>query len=136
MRVLGIDHVGIAVAELEEAMTFLHMTLGLVTETPVELHERGVAVQFADTGAGKIELLAPIGDASPVATFLAKRGPGLHHICLIVDDIHEFTAALAQKGVAMADPEPWMSPHGWAAFVHPKHWAGVSIELREFVATD
>lgn len=135
MKVKGIDHVGIAMPALEGAAAFLGL-LGLGVDDPVEVPGRGVEVQFVDTGRGKLELLAPVGADSPMQTFLDKRGPGLHHICLEVDDIHEAFEELIAAGVRMADEAPWMSPHGWAAYVHPRHWAGVAIELRQFVPAE
>lgn len=134
MSIIRVDHVGIAVRSLEEALPFLTETLHLeVLGRPTPISDQLLSVQFMKCGDGKLELLAPVDQSGPVQRFLDRRGEGLMHICLEVDDIHAEFDRLRSKGVQFAEPRPWKSPHGWAAFIHPKVWSGVSIELRQFM---
>lgn len=133
MPIIRVDHVGIAVNGIDQALPFLTETLKLQKlGKPASIAEQQLSVQFVKCGDGKLELLAPEDGAGPVQGFLDRRGEGLMHVCLEVDDIHQEFERLRALGVRFADPRPWMSPHGWAAFIHPKVWSGVSIELRQF----
>lgn len=133
MSIVRVDHVGIAVNRIDQAIPFLTQTLHLEKlGDPTLIPEQRLAVQFVGCGDGKFELLAPEDGTGPVQAYIDRRGEGLMHVCLEVDDIHEEYERLRGLGVRFADPRPWMSPHGWAAFIHPKVWSGVSIELREF----
>ena len=133
MGLLRIDHVGVAVEDTREATRVLTDTLGLsVLGESMELPDQRVEVQFTEVGGDKIEVLAPTNEASQLTRFLQRRGEGLHHICFEVDDIGAELNRLAHRDVALVDREPWLSPHGWAAFIHPRWWRGVSIELRQF----
>jgi methylmalonyl-CoA/ethylmalonyl-CoA epimerase len=134
MAVKRIDHIGVAVSDLEGAFAFLTDVLGMEPDGQrVPLPEQHVDVQFAQCGDGKIELIAPTNEESPISRRIAKRGEGLLHICLEVDNIHAEFERLSKLGVRFAEPAPWMSPHGWAVFLHPQSWRGISIELREFL---
>ncbi|MFH5822420.1 VOC family protein [Georgenia sp. AZ-5] len=128
----GIDHVGVVVADLVGTTRFYVEELGMVPDgEPVELADRGVRVQFLRAGADRLELLQPTTADGPLARFLARRGEGLHHVCLEVEDIHGAVERLHAREVRMADDAPWRSPHGWAAFLHPAAAHGCAIELRE-----
>lgn len=130
---IRVDHIGIAVSSIEQALPFLTETLRLEKlGEPARIPGEQLSVQFVGCGDGKLELLAPDGASGPVQRYLDRRGEGLMHVCLEVDDIHAEFERLRALGVRFADERPWMSPHGWAAFIHPKAWSGVSIELRQF----
>jgi methylmalonyl-CoA epimerase len=130
--VRGIDHVGLVVRSLDDAVRFYVEELGM---TPLgdrlELDGRDTAVQFLAAGTGKVELLCPTTESGALSRFLDKRGEGLHHVCYELDDIHGAVQRLTGRGVRMADAEPWRSPHGWVAYLHPAAAHGCAIELRE-----
>lgn len=133
MALRKIDHIGIVVADLDDARR-RYLDLGFeVVEEPVDLPDRGVRVQFLAAGPDHIELIQPISEDSALHGVIKKRGEGLLHICLEVDDVAGELDRLDGLGVRLVDREAWMSPHGWAAFVHPKSMRGVSIELRQKV---
>ncbi|HET7034716.1 MAG TPA: methylmalonyl-CoA epimerase [Thermomicrobiaceae bacterium] len=127
-----LDHVGIAVADIPEAAAFLTDILGLESDGPaVALPEQGVSVRFLRAGDDRLELLAPTDEEGALARFLAKHGEGLHHLCFEVDDIEAELDRLDAAGVRLVDRHAWRSPHGYAAYIHPKAWRGVAIELRQ-----
>jgi methylmalonyl-CoA/ethylmalonyl-CoA epimerase len=125
-----IAHVGIAVPDLDAALPFYRDVLGL-TPHPPEIAD-GATIVSLTLGASDVELLAPRSPESPVAKFLAKRGPGIHHICYRVPDL---TAALERcraLGYQLVDETPRTGAHGRRiAFVHPKSTAGILLELTE-----
>lgn len=127
----ALDHVGIAVADIAAATELFTRLLGCTYEEAVDLPEQHVRVQFLNTPDGKIELLSPLTEDNPLQRFLLRRGPGLHHICIEVDNIHQKVEALLSQGVRMVDKVPWKSPHGWTAFIHPSALGGISVELRQ-----
>ena len=127
----GIEHIGIAVRSIEEARTF-YESLGLVVEEIEEVPQEGVRVAMIPCGESRIELLEPTRGDSPVAKFLDKRGPGLHHLCLASDGVEEDDRRLREEGVQLLRPEP--SPGAGGAtvqFVHPRSSRGVLVELSE-----
>lgn len=126
-----LDHIGIAVASLAEGVEF-YEALGLELEGVEEVLEQGVKVGFLPVGDGRLELLEPTGETSPIAKHLARRGPGLHHICLRVDDIRASMAVLAERGYRLLSDEPQPGAHGClVCFVHPKSTGGVLLELSQ-----
>jgi methylmalonyl-CoA epimerase len=127
----GIDHVGIAVASIAEARK-LYESLGLRVEEIEDVPHEGVRVALIPCGGSRIELLEPLGPDSPVAKFLAKRGPGVHHLCLASDDVPAGDAALRAAGFQVLRPEPTRGAGGcWVQFVHPKSTGGVLLELSQ-----
>lgn len=127
-----LDHIGIAVADLSEALAFYRDALGLEIEAPEEVASQGVRAHFIPAGEGAIELLEATADDSPIAKFVANRGPGLHHITLRVDDINAALAQLKAKGVRLIDDAPREGAHGsLVAFVHPASAHGVLVELKQ-----
>jgi methylmalonyl-CoA/ethylmalonyl-CoA epimerase len=126
-----LDHIAIAVRDLEESSRFYRDVLGLPGAGEETVAEQKVKVGFFTAGATRIELLAPTAPDSPVAKFLETRGPGLHHICLQVEDLDAELERLRRAGVAFtAEPRP--GSHGSRiAFIHPKSAGGVLIELCE-----
>ena len=131
----GIDHIAIAVPNLEEASRFYQDVLGLHWAGVEALPEQKVRIAMFHAGApggAQIELLEPMSPDSPVAKFLKERGPGIHHICLEVDDLEAEMARLRSRGTALVDNKPRSGGHGTRiAFVHPRAAGGVLIELRE-----
>lgn len=127
-----LDHIGIAVADLEEALKFYRDALGLDVEPPEEVAAQGVRAHFIPTGEAALELLEATRADSSIGKYLAKRGPGLHHITLRVDDIRAALAQLAAKGIRLIDVEPRQGAHGsLVAFIHPSSTHGVLVELKQ-----
>jgi len=136
-RVRGMDHIGIAVSDLDAALAFYREALGLDVHEPEEVASQRVRVHFIPVGAAAIELLQATTDDSPIATFLAKRGPGLHHITLLVDDIHAALRRLKARGVRLVDETPRPGAHGTlVAFIHPAAAHGVLVELAQKAPSD
>src|SRR5262245_9934839 len=125
----SIDHVGIAVPSIEERRR-LYEKLGLSIEAIEEVPHEGVRVALIPCGDSRIELLEPTGPDSPIAKFLARRGPGIHHICLESDALLEDDAKLREAGFAVLRDRPTRGAGGcWVQFVHPKSAGGVLLEL-------
>ena len=127
-----IDHIAIAVRSLESsAKIYAHM-LALQKWDTEEVEQQRTRVAFLPLGESRIELIAPTDDTSPVASFLAKRGEGLHHVCFQVDDLAEEMSRLAAAGMRLVDPRPRPGAGGaLIAFVHPSSACGVLIELSQ-----
>jgi len=129
--ITGLDHVGVAVASIEEARRF-YEALGLAIDHVEEVPQEGVRVAMIVVGGTRIELLEPTRDDSPVAKFLAKRGPGIHHLCFASSDVRGDDAKLRAAGSELLRPEPTRGAGGcWVQFVHPKSAGGVLVELSE-----
>ena len=128
---MKIDHVGIAVSDIEQALQFYQVALGLPVEGIVDVPDQEVRVAFLPTGESNIELVQPSTETSGTAKFIEKRGEGIHHICLQVEDIDAALAQLKANGVPLIDQEPCSGAHGRVAFVHPRGTHGVLLELVE-----
>jgi methylmalonyl-CoA/ethylmalonyl-CoA epimerase len=127
-----IDHVGIAVADLDAAIALHEETYGMRAAHRETLEEQGVEAVLFDVGENHVELLRPLGDDTPVGRFLAKRGPGLHHVAYQVHDIAAALAQLRQDGVRMIDTVPRTGIRGSrVAFLHPSASGSVLTELVE-----
>lgn len=127
-----LDHIGIAVANLDEALAFYRDALGLEVQVPEDVLSQGVRVHFMPAGGAAIELLEATAEDSPIARYVAKRGPGLHHITLRVDDIAAALARLKSRGVRLIDEVPRPGAHGsLVAFIHPASAHGVLVELSQ-----
>ena len=127
-----LDHVGIAVKDLAAALAFYRDALGLEIEGTEEVESQKVRAHFAGVGQARLELLEATAPDSPIARFVDKRGPGLHHITLLVDDIHAALAQLASRGIRLIDERPRAgAEHSLIAFVHPAGTGGVLIELKQ-----
>lgn len=128
----SIHHIAIAVHDLEAALAFYRDGLGLEVTQRREVPEEGVEIAFLPAGEGEIELLRPLGPETSVARFLEKRGEGLHHICLRVDDITAAMERLRVAGATLLSEEPRVGADGTRyVFVHPKSAHGVLLELYE-----
>jgi methylmalonyl-CoA/ethylmalonyl-CoA epimerase len=127
----GLDHIGIAVNSIEQTLA-LYEVLGIRPTALHELPEHGVKAAMMPLGATRIELLEPMGSDSPVGRYLAKRGEGIHHICLVVDDIDQAVVRLGDAGIRLVDREPRLGADGRrVVFLHPTSTHGVLIELSE-----
>jgi methylmalonyl-CoA/ethylmalonyl-CoA epimerase len=127
-----INHIAIIVPDLEASLTFWRDTLGLPLTHVEEVTSQESIVAFLPTGDSEVELVKPATDTSGAARFLAKRGPGLHHIALEVDNLEEMLARLKEKGVRLVNETPTTAAGGnRAAFIHPESANGVLVELYE-----
>jgi methylmalonyl-CoA/ethylmalonyl-CoA epimerase len=125
-----IHHVGIAVADLDESIERYHTALGAELVHRAVNEKEGLEAAFLRTGDGEVELMTATRPESPVGKFLAKRGPGLHHVAYGVSDIAGALADARAAGLELIDSEPRMGMHGsLIAFVHPKSIGGVLTEL-------
>ena len=129
---MKIEHIGIATRSIEEALQFWRDALGLEVRHTETVEEQGVNVAMLPAGEPRVELLEPTGPDSPVAKFLEKRGPGIHHIAVRVPDIRAALARLKAGGARLIDEEPRGGAGGClVAFVHPTSAGGVLLELVE-----
>lgn len=127
---MKVDHIGIATPKLDEALALWRDALGLHVEFTEAVTEQGVNVAMLPIGETHIELLEPLHENSPVGKFLEKRGPGIHHVAVRVDDIRATLAELKQKGTRLIDETPRVGARGClVAFVHPSAANGVLLEL-------
>lgn len=129
-----LNHVAIAVPDLAAAAAVYRDTLGARVTAPQALPEHGVTVVFIDVGNTKIELLEPLGDASPIAAFLAKNpSGGMHHVCYEVADILAARDSLKAAGArVLGDGQPRIGAHGKPVlFLHPKDFQGTLVELEQ-----
>ena len=127
---MKVDHIGIATNQLDEALSLWRDALGLEVEFTEAVVEQGVNVAMLPIGETHIELLEPLNANSPVGKFLEKRGPGIHHVAVRVDDIRATLAQLKQKGTRLIDETPRVGARGClVAFVHPSAANGVLLEL-------
>jgi methylmalonyl-CoA/ethylmalonyl-CoA epimerase len=127
----GVDHLGIAVRSIAESRVF-YEALGLAVEAVEEVPGEGVRVAMIPCGAMRLELLEPTSGESPIARFLERRGPGLHHLCLATDDLGADDARLRAAGYRLLRPEPVRGAGGcWIQFVHPQSAGGVLVELSQ-----
>jgi methylmalonyl-CoA epimerase len=126
-----IDHIAIIVHSIEKALQVYEGALGLKLANVQEVPEQSAKVAFLPVGESQIELVEPLTTDSGTARFLEKRGEGIHHICLEVEDIEAALQDLAAKGVRPIDEQPRRGAHGRVAFLHPKSAHGVLIELVE-----
>ncbi|MGH9883050.1 MAG: methylmalonyl-CoA epimerase [Pyrinomonadaceae bacterium] len=127
---MKIDHIGIATRQLEDATGIWRDALGLEPGHTQEVTEQGVRVTMLPIGESQIELLEPLSADSPVGKFLEKRGPGVHHIAIEVEDIGLALARLKEKGARLIDETPRVGANNClVAFVHPTAANGVLLEL-------
>ena len=134
---MKIEHIGIATHKIDDALVFWRDALGLSVLDTEEVAEQGVRVAMLPLGEPRVELLEPTSESSPVAKFLEKRGPGIHHIAVRVDDIRATLAHLKQQGMRLIDDAPRVGAGGClVAFVHPAAAGGVLLELVEHTAQE
>jgi methylmalonyl-CoA epimerase len=127
-----LDHIGIAVANVDEALRFYRDALGLDIEPPEDVTSQHVRAHFIPAGDAALELLEATDASSPIAKYVAKRGPGLHHITLCVEDLAAALAELKARGVRLIDESARPGAHGsLVAFIHPSSAHGVLVELKQ-----
>lgn len=124
-----VHHVGVAVVDLDEAIGTYERLFGATLELRERVEDQGVEAASLRVGDGRVELLASLGEDTPVGRFLARRGPGMHHVAYEVDDIRAALAELRAQGAELIDEEPKAGIFGLAAFVHPTAVHGVLSEL-------
>lgn len=130
MEARGIHHLGVAVENLDEAVSTYERLFGARVEHRDRVEEQGVEAASLRVGESRVELLASLGEETPVGKFLANRGPGMHHVAYEVDDIRSTLAELAARGAELIDDEPHEGLFGLqVAFVHPHSAHGVLAEL-------
>ncbi|HEY5319193.1 MAG TPA: methylmalonyl-CoA epimerase [Solirubrobacteraceae bacterium] len=126
----AIDHVGVAVQDIDSSLALYRGSLGMGLVHRETVDSQGVDAALLDIGDGHVELLAPLGPETPVGKFLAKRGPGLHHVAYRVDDISATLETLAAAGVRLIDESPRVGIRGsLVAFLHPASTGGVLTEI-------
>lgn len=127
-----IDHIAIVVNEFEGALSFWRDALGLPLSHTEDVPDQQSAIAFLPVGGSEVELVRPTTEASGVARYLAKRGPGLHHVCFEVDNLEAMLAELKANGVRLIDETPRAASGGKRlAFIHPESANGVLVELYE-----
>jgi methylmalonyl-CoA/ethylmalonyl-CoA epimerase len=127
-----LDHIGIAVADLPKVLAFFRDALGLEVTAPEDVASQKVRVRFIPVGDASLELLEATAPESAIARFVEKRGPGIHHLTLRVEDIHAALATLRERGVRLIDEAPRPgAEHALVAFIHPSATGGVLVELKQ-----
>ena len=130
MEARGIHHLGVAVGNLDEALATYERLFGAEVEHRATVDDQGLRAASVRIGEGRVELLEPLGGDTPVGRFLAKRGPGMHHVAYEVDDLRATLAHLADAGAELIDDEPRRGLFGLeVAFVHPDAVHGVLSEV-------
>jgi methylmalonyl-CoA/ethylmalonyl-CoA epimerase len=129
-HIKSINHVAVVVDDMEKALAFWRDALGMEMHELRDVPDEKSQIAFLPLAGAEVELVRPTSADSGIAKYLAKRGPGMHHICLEVDDIVSMLARLRAKGVRLINEEPRTSPDGKKyAFIHPESTAGVLVEL-------
>jgi methylmalonyl-CoA/ethylmalonyl-CoA epimerase len=127
-----IDHIGVATEDIEGSLALYEQTLGMPLAHRETVESMGVEAALLDVGEGHVELLRPLGPDTPVGKYLAKRGPGLHHVAYAVGDIDDVLAKLKEAGVELIDQEARVGiRNSRVAFLHPRSTGGVLTELVE-----
>jgi len=135
MTPIKIDHLAVVVEDMEAALKFWRDALGLPLGGTEHNEHEAVDIAFLPVGEARVELLKPITDDSGIAKYLAKRGPGMHHVCVAVADIESAMAQLAASGIQLINETPRQREDGTRyAFVHPKSTGGVMVELYELAS--
>jgi methylmalonyl-CoA/ethylmalonyl-CoA epimerase len=132
MKILKIDHLGIAVNNIEDGKNFWTDALGLEFEGSETVEEQKVTTAFFPVGESEVELLESTAPDGPIAKFLEKKGQGIHHVAFRVENVEEALAELKEKGIRLIDEKPRMGAGGAKiAFLHPKATNGILVELCE-----
>ncbi len=132
MKILGIEHIGIAVKDLDTNAPFWRHVLKISHKGTEAVAHEGVTTDIYDTGNGKIELLKSMDSGSVIEKFLEKRGEGIHHVCFEVDNITIAIKELKEFNIQVLSNEPTIGAEGYkVVFIHPKSTGGVLVELAE-----
>ena len=132
MKILGIEHIGVAVSDLNQASSFWGNVLKILHTHTEDVRSEQVSTKIYDTNKGKIELLSPLSTNSLIEKFINKKGPGIHHVCLEVDDIKAAIIELKKEQITLLNDKPKIGAEGFKiVFIHPKSTGGVLVELAE-----
>ena len=132
MKILGIEHIGIAVDSIDRDAPFWKHILNIPHRGTEVVEGQGVTTDIYDTGRGKVELLEAMGEDSPIGKFLENRGAGIHHVCFEVDNITIAIKELKEFNIQVLSNEPTIGAEGYkVVFIHPKSTGGVLVELAE-----
>mgnify|MGYP000008717821 FL=1 len=132
MKILGIEHIGIAVKDLDTNAPFWRHVLKISHKGTETVAHEGVTTDIYDTGNGKIELLKSMDSGSVIEKFLEKRGEGIHHVCFEVDDIYKAIIELKELNIDVISDRPTVGAEGYkVVFIHPKSTGGVLVELAQ-----
>ena len=129
--IMKINHIGIVVADIDEALKFWRDAMGIEVSHLEEVSSQKSQVAFLPVGESEVELVKPTSDDSGTAKFLLEKGGGMHHLCFEVPDIAAKLADLKAKGIRLINEEPMVLPDRKMAFIHPKSTGGVLVELYE-----
>jgi len=130
-RITKMNHVAIAVEDIQTALAFWRDALGLALDHVEDVPSQKAQVAFLPVGESEVELVQPTAEDTGTAKFLARNGPGMHHLCFEVDDIEGMLARLKEQGVRLINEEPLELEGRRVAFIHPKSASGVLVELYE-----
>ena len=129
-KIKAVNHVAVVVADMEKSLLFWRDALGIELHELREVPAEKTQVAFLPVAGAEVELVRPTTEDSGIAKYLAKRGPGMHHICLEVDDIEGMLSQLKRKGIRLINEEPRVAADGRKyAFIHPESSGGVLVEL-------
>ena len=132
MKILGIEHLGIAVEDLAQDSPFWKHVLNMDHVSTEVVADQGVTTDIYDTGIGKVELLEAVNPDSPIVKFLEKRGPGIHHVCFEVDNVTIAIKELKENKISIIGDDYSIGAEGYkVAFIHPRSTGGVLVELAE-----
>jgi len=132
MKILGIEHIGIAVKDLDTNAPFWKHVLKISHKGTETVAQEGVTTDIYDTGSGKVELLKSTVSGSVIEKFLEKRGEGIHHVCFEVDDIYKAIIELKELNIDVISDRPTVGAEGYkVVFIHPKSTGGVLVELAQ-----
>ena len=132
MKILGIEHIGIAVSSIDKDAPFWKHILNLPHLGTEAVENQGVTTDIYDTGHGKVELLEAMDSDTPIGKFLENRGAGLHHVCFEVESINKAIKELKDLNIQVLSSEPTIGAEGYkVVFIHPKSTGGVLVELAE-----
>ena len=126
MKIIGIEHIGIAVKSIDKRSPFWEHVLGIKSTGREKVLDEGVETGIYDIGGGKIELLESVKSDSAIQKFMDKKGEGIHHVCLKVDDVYNAIAELKEKGISVIYQKPKKGAEGFlVTFIHPRDSGGV-----------
>ena len=132
MKILGIEHLAIAVENIDDSAPFWSHILKIPHRKTEVVESEGVTTDIYDTGRGKVELLESLGEDSPINNFVKKRGPGIHHVCFEVDNINSAIKELKENNISVLSEEAKRGAEGYKiVFIHPKSTGGILVELAE-----
>ena len=132
MKILGIEHLAIAVENIDDSAPFWSHILKIPHRKTEVVESEGVTTDIYDTGSGKVELLESLGEDSPINNFLKKRGPGIHHVCFEVENINSAIKELKENNISVLSEEAKRGAEGYKiVFIHPKSTGGILVELAE-----